>query len=194
MIRKVKDEIRILGIDDGPFKKTSKEVLVVGTVFRGGHWIDGVLSARIHKDGKDVTDKIVEMVQKTGHRNQLRVILLNGVTFGGFNIVDMDLLNSRTRMPVIAVVRKNPDFDSIKAALQIFPDAIDKWDLIQRAGKVKLLKVGKDRMYFQHAGIEEAQAKEILKLVSIHASYPEPLRVAHMIAAGVVLGKTRGGK
>ena len=44
----MKKEIRIIGIDDGPFNKfKEKEVLVIGTIFRGGEWLDGVLSTKI---------------------------------------------------------------------------------------------------------------------------------------------------
>ena len=41
----VKKEIRVIGIDDSPFKKFSRQkILVIGTIFRGGNWLDGVLS------------------------------------------------------------------------------------------------------------------------------------------------------
>jgi len=37
----MKPEIRILGLDDSPLR--GREILVVGTVFRGGEWLDGVM-------------------------------------------------------------------------------------------------------------------------------------------------------
>jgi|GEM_PF-2736796 hypothetical protein len=37
----MKPETRILGLDDSPLK--GKKILVVGTVFRGGEWIDGIM-------------------------------------------------------------------------------------------------------------------------------------------------------
>lgn len=57
MIRSVKKEIRILGIDDSPFKKfkKGKKVLVIGCVFRAGRWLDGVVSTHINCDGTNST-------------------------------------------------------------------------------------------------------------------------------------------
>jgi endonuclease V-like protein UPF0215 family len=34
-------------------------------------------------------------------------------------------------------------------------------------------------------GISEADAKEIIALTSTRSSFPEPLRVAHIIASGI---------
>ncbi len=63
--RIIKQEIRILGVDDSPFPShTTEEVMLVGTVFRAGNWLDGVLSTYIHGDGTDGTEKITEMVKK----------------------------------------------------------------------------------------------------------------------------------
>ena len=46
----MKKEIRVLGIDDAPFEFDQKEVLVIGTFFRGGQSLDGVLSTYVQKD------------------------------------------------------------------------------------------------------------------------------------------------
>ena len=44
----MKSQIRVIGIDDSPFDKNSnKKVLVVGTIFRGGDFMDGLLSTKV---------------------------------------------------------------------------------------------------------------------------------------------------
>ncbi|MBM3309562.1 MAG: DUF99 family protein, partial [Candidatus Altiarchaeales archaeon] len=48
---RIKPEVRILGLDDGPFKQNDKKVLVVGVVFRGGSFLDGVVSTKVRVDG-----------------------------------------------------------------------------------------------------------------------------------------------
>lgn len=194
MIRRVKAEIRILGVDDAPFKKSDDRVLLVGTVFRAGTWLDGVLSTHIDVDGTDATDKIIELFEKTGHKDQIRVIMLNGITVGGFNTVDLEKLSHKTKKPVIVVVRDEPDFKSIREALKNFEDGDEKWKLIEKAGEVKSIKIKGGKLYFQHEGLDEFKTREIIELTCTHSRYPEPLRVAHMIGAGIVLGRTRGGK
>ena len=57
--------MRVIGIDDAPFNKfKSGKVLVVGTVFRGGLFLDGVLSTKVSIDGNNSTKKIIEMINK----------------------------------------------------------------------------------------------------------------------------------
>ena len=54
----MKKEIRILGIDDAPFDKfNDKESLIIGTLFRGGSSIDGIMSTKATVDGIDSTGK-----------------------------------------------------------------------------------------------------------------------------------------
>ena len=62
----IKPEARILGIDDSPFDKfKDKNTLVIGTFFRGGSSLDGVMTTTVAVDGTDATAKIVGMVKKS---------------------------------------------------------------------------------------------------------------------------------
>ena len=55
--RTIKSEIRLLGVDDGKFNPHSEgNVMVVGVVFRGGCWIDGIMHTSISIDGFDATE------------------------------------------------------------------------------------------------------------------------------------------
>jgi len=188
----IKDEIRILGLDDGPFKRDEREVLVVGTVFRGGSFLDGVVSTKVTVDGLDATDKLVELVCNTKFKD-LRVVMLDGLGFGGFNLVDIKRLYEDTGLPVIVVVRNKPDFDEIRNALNNLPQSQTRWNLVEKAGEVRSVstKPGK-KIFFQVAGIKEEDAREIIKLSATRSLLPEPIRVAHLIAQGIVLGESRG--
>src|SRR5665648_351090 len=111
----IKNEIRVLGIDDSSLEHDP--VLIVGVVFRGGQWLDGVLRSEIRRDGLDATKTIIELVNNTRHFSQIRVIMLDGVTYAGFNVVDIQQVVTETTKPVIVVMRHIPDFDEIKKAL-----------------------------------------------------------------------------
>jgi len=185
--RTIKPEIRVLGVDDGMFTPHVKgSALIVGVVFRGGYWLDGVISTRVEVDGFDATDKIASMVNGSPHHKQLRVIMLDGVTFAGFNIVDIKKLNRATRLPVIAVTRDEPDFDDINKALKKLPRSEERWKAVQNAGKITKVytRNRKEKVYMETAGIQEEDAERILRLTSTRSSVPEPLRVAHLIASG----------
>lgn len=187
--RVIKPEIRVLGVDDGPFiPHTKGQVPVIGVVFRGGYWLDGVLHTKIAVDGFDATEKITAMITSSPHYKQLRVIMLNGVTFAGFNIVDVKALNAATKLPVITVTREKPDFAKIHKALKNLSKSQERWNTILNAGEPFEMPTrrGKKKIYMQVAGISRDDAQKILRLTSTRSNIPEALRVAHLIASGIV--------
>ncbi len=187
----IKKEIRVIGIDDSSFDKKDKECLVVGTIFRGGNYIDGVVSCNIEIDGDNATDRISAMINKTRHRGQLNCIMLNGIAVGGFNVIDIQGLSKKTKLPVIVVIRRMPSFKEITKALQRI-NSLEKMGLIKRAGMVHSLNVKGRNVYFQIAGISAGRAAEIIRVTSTHSLIPEPIRVAHLIAGGISRGESRG--
>ncbi|PKP57396.1 MAG: hypothetical protein CVT89_04560, partial [Candidatus Altiarchaeales archaeon HGW-Altiarchaeales-2] len=139
--RKIKKEIRILGIDDGPFDfRKDKKAIIIGVVFRGGSFIDGIMKNEVEVDGKDITQTIIDMLKKTRHKD-LRIIMLDGITYAGFNIANIKQIFKETHLPVIVVVRKFPDFERIRNALKHLDDFEERWKLIESAGKLKKVKV-----------------------------------------------------
>jgi len=187
-IRVVKPEIRVLGIDDGVFTPHSKELVdVVGVVYRGGYWLDGFMHTRVQVDGLDATEKLAEMITKSPHYPQLRVIMLNGVTLAGFNVVDIEELYRRVKLPVVAVTRDEPDFDDIRKALQNLPNSRERWSAIEKAGKILKVRTreGEEPVSVHVAGISEEDAKRVLRSTSTRSNIPEALRVAHIIASGL---------
>jgi endonuclease V-like protein UPF0215 family len=184
--RTIKREIRVLGVDDGPFTPHRGYAPVVGIVFRGGYWLDGVLSTRVKVDGFDATDNISSMIVESAHYRQVRVIMLDGVTFGGFNIVNIKKLNVLTRLPVIVVTRDKPDFTEIHAALRKLPRSAERWVAVQDAGQIFEVQTrsGSEGVYMEICGIHESDARRIVQLTSTRSNIPEALRVAHLVASG----------
>ena len=183
-----KREIRTIGIDDSPFKKFKKgDILVIGTIFRGGTLLDGILTTKVAIDGNNSTKKLIEMINKSKFKSQLRCILLDGIALGGFNVMDIKELNQETNIPVIVVIRKYHDFKTIEQTLKKL-NKQKKYELMQRAGPVE--QIGK--IYIQRKGITLKKAKEILKLTCTRSLIPEPIRVAHLIASGVITGESKG--
>ena len=186
--RVIKPEIRVLGVDDGAFKPHVKgNVSVIGVVFRGGYWLDGVMHTEIAVDGFDATDKISLMITSSPHYKQLRVIMLNGITFAGFNVVDVKKLNTATKLPIITVTREKPDLVKIREALQNLSHSEERWRAILSAGETIEVSTrnAKAKVYMQTAGVSKEDAQKILRLTSTRSNIPEALRVAHLIASGI---------
>lgn len=189
--RVIKPEIRVIGIDDGAFKPHLKgKVPVIGVVFRGGFWLEGVIHTNIDVDGFDSTERISSMIIRSSHYKQLRVILLNGVTFAGFNIVNVKELHAMTKIPVITVTREKPDFGEIHKALLNLPRSEMRWKTILSAGEpIEVSTRSSDaKVYMQTAGVAKEDAQKILRLTSTRSNIPEALRVAHLIASGITRG------
>ncbi len=187
-LRFVKPEIRIVGVDDGFFvPHTHGRCEIVGVVFRGGYWLDGVMRTQIQIDGMDATDKIGDMIRLSPHFGQLRVIMLDGVTFAGFNVVDTSRLFAMTKLPVIAITRNKPDFEDIQKALcnlecgEIRLATMKGLNSIQKV----VTRKGEGAVFMQVTGCELGVAEKIVKSTSTRSNIPEPLRVAHLIASGL---------
>ncbi|NCN64628.1 MAG: DUF99 family protein [Candidatus Altiarchaeum hamiconexum] len=195
--RKIKKEIRILGIDDGPFDfRKDKKTVIIGVMFRGGSFMDGVMKRESDVDGMDITRTIIDMLKKTRHKD-LRIVMLDGITYAGFNIVNIREIFKETHIPVIVVVRKFPDFERIRNALKHLDDFEERWKVIEIAGKPKKVKVEsidgrKGFVYIQKCGINLSDAKAIVKISTTRGLIPEPIRLAHIIASGIVSGESRG--
>lgn len=190
----LKSEIRILGFDDGPFEfRKTKTVPVVGVVYRGGKFLDGILRTDVEVDGTDATEKLVKLINASRHKQQLKLLMLDGVTLGGFNVIDVKDLNEKTDLPVIIVNRKIPNLKEIRTALKRFKDFRVRWKMISNAGKVdECILKNKDKIFYQHAGITAEDAEDAIMLSTTHGNLPEPLRVAHLIASAIVRGESYG--
>lgn len=196
--RSIKPEIRILGIDDGSFEPHNQEkTCLVGVIMRGGQWMDGVIVDDVEIDGMNSTQTIIDIIENSRHKEQLRVVITSGITFGGFNVLNIGKVFAETGLPVIVVSREEPDMDSVKKALQNLPNWKEKWEILNSAGEITRVKVEdpsghKRTIYIQMKGIKEKDAKEIVSMTSTRSSIPEPIRLAHLIATGISRGESVG--
>jgi uncharacterized protein len=190
--RTIKKEVRIIAWDDGPFMSKSKgRDTLVGVIFRGGKYIDGLLKTDVEIDGIDATEKIVEKILATRHKD-LRIVMLDGITLAGFNTVDIREIHDKTGLAVIAVSRKKPDLEKFLSALKKLPEYERRLKCVKSAGSISSICVKNKKVHFQSYGIRKEDAKRVIIQTSALGVMPEPLRVAHLIATGFVLGESVG--
>jgi endonuclease V-like protein UPF0215 family len=185
----VKEAIsHVIGFDDAPFQPHHRgDVLVVGSVFCGSR-LEGVLCGKVRRDGANATSTLVRLVSETRFRPHLQAVLLQGIALAGFNVIDLQGLSGALDIPVIAISRRAPQRDAIKRALlDKVPGGRRKWKLIERAGPMEAL----GGVYVQRVGIDAKATLSLIKAFAVNSSIPEPLRTAHLIAAGVTLGESR---
>ena len=188
----MKKQIRVLGIDDSPFSFTDKYATVVGVVMRGGSYLECVLRNQVSVDGDDATFICIDMIKNTRHRKQLKAILLDGIALGGFNVVNIQEIFSKTSLPVITITRDEPNFEKIESALKKnFKDWKNRLNLMKK-GTLYKVKTSYNPIFVKCVGLPIDEAKEIIKLSTIRGVVPEPIRVAHLIASGITRGESYG--
>lgn len=179
----------IIGFDDGPFQKgQERRVPVVGAVFSAERF-EGALIGKITMDGDDAASVMANMIRKSRYREHIQLIMLQGITFGGFNVVDMPALNRNLGVPVVSVVRNKPDLDAFrKALITKIPEGVRKWQMIENFTKIEFT----GKAYCQYAGLTREEAMDTIRRFTVHSNIPEPIRTAHLIAGAVVNGQSRG--
>jgi endonuclease V-like protein UPF0215 family len=178
----------VIAFDDAPFDRDYRgDVLVVGAVYAGLR-LDGVLSAKVRRDGANATAVLIRTLHASRFLPQAHLMLLQGIAFAGFNVVDLEALHRTLHVPVMTVVRHRPNLSRIETALlEHVRGGARKWRLIEKAGPMESAA----GLFVQRAGITLEDARRVLKRLAVHSSMPEPLRTAHLIAGGVTLGESR---
>ena len=179
----------MVGFDDGPFDRNRPggQVLLVGAVCARTR-LDGLLTGRVRHDGWNVTERMAALVEGSAFREHIQAVLLSGITFAGFNVVDLHGLAARLGRPVLVVARRRPRLEKIRRALANLPRAERRWGLIEQAGAMEAA----GPVLVQRAGLSLMQARELLAATTLHGNLPEPLRLAHLIAGGLTTGHSRG--
>ena len=194
----LKPESRFIGFDDAPFfpHQRGTRVPIVGVVMRGGEYVEGVLSGEVTVDGNDANRVLEGMLMRSRFLKQIKAVLLDGIAFGGFNVIDIYRLAERTGIPVISVTRERPEMDAIFSALgEHFEDGAWRIEVVGR-GELREFPILSDGItYVLHgkcAGVAPGDAVQMLQCTINRGAYPEPLRIAHMIGSALVKGESRG--
>lgn len=181
----------MLGFDDGPHLP-GHPTPVVGVAARAGSgYVETVLRTEVEHDGDDATDALLAAAGRARVFPNVVAVLTHNSVMAGFNTLDLTRLREGLDRPVVAVSRGPQDWEAMRATLLAggIPGGAGKWERIAtnrgrqfRHGGLTLVPVG----------VEPHDAAELVDLCRVRGHLPEPLRLAHLIAAGWVLGESRG--
>ena len=181
-----KQTIRVMGIDDSPFSKKQGQPVLVSGIVCSNTKFEGMVRTYIQKDGMDATEKLIEMITNSKFHRQLHAVLLDGVTMGGFNVVNTSFLAEQIQKPCISIMRKRANDEDIYRALQSFSDREERMRIIRSAGTIHK----HDNIYFQCHQCAIEDAKALITYVTETGYIPEPLRIAHLVNSAFVLGQS----
>jgi len=160
-------------------------VRVFGAVCAGTRF-EGLVAGSVRRDGWNATREIVRLLEGGKFLPQLHIVLIDGIAFGGFNVVDLAALAARLGKPCVAVMRRPPRLPLLEAALRRLPSPERRLARISRAGPIH--SVPPFVFQVQGAGVEETA--EALRRLTDRGNVPEALRLAHLIGAAVVHGES----
>lgn len=180
-----KPHLRLAGIDDGAFRRRERTAPVAAVAWSSPDRVEGVSVGRVEVDGDDATAVIEALARSLPAWDGVRAVLLDGIAVGGFNVVDLARLARRLQRPVIAVTRRPPDLPRIRVALfRYFPDARRRWRLLRKAPLVDVPTSG-EPIHAAVAGCSVEDAIAVLHRAAVIGFWPEPLRLAHLVAHAV---------
>jgi endonuclease V-like protein UPF0215 family len=178
--------IRSIGFDDASFERGTDEPVGVAGVVCEATRFEGLLWGAIQPDGWDATETVLSLLEDSKFLPQLHLVLVDGIAFGGFNILDLERLADRLERPTVAVMRSRPNVERIESALQHVSEPDRRLAIMQRAGDVHEA----EGVYFQVQGTSPDIARRALEQLQYDGHIPEPLRMAHLIATAVETGES----
>jgi len=180
-----KPGIRALGVAES-FRQGDKRSVLAGVVMRSDFVIDGIAVGRTEVGGDDATSSVAGLFRKF-RRNDVNLILVSGAILSLYNIVDVDLLAKKTKLPVICLTYKETAGieDSIR---RHFPGGAEKkLEAYAKLGKrVGMRLQTGHRVYVRASGIDSDSCQPVLDLFTLQGSVPEPIRVAKLLARALL--------
>ena len=139
-------QLRVIGFDDAPFDNLRKEkaaksgegdraVNIAGIVCSNSRF-EGMLWGSVTHDGLDATEVIAGMVAASKFIDQLNMVLTDGITVAGFNMIDIAALSETLQVPCVAVMRKLPDLESFFDAMDNVDNKQQRVDIVKKAGEI----------------------------------------------------------
>ncbi len=177
--------LRVVGVEDGGFEafKPGGRAFLCAAGLTGDR-VDWVKLKKITVDGRDATETLLKMLEGA----EFDAVILGGVSFAGFNIIDPRVVHGAFSVPVVVYMGDKPDTRATLAALRAhFPDWEGRWAPVAGLGDVYSVttKAGAPPVYFEVAGCTRGWAEETLKATATLTRIPEPVRVAGLIARGL---------
>jgi len=175
---------RLVAVDDGAFDRRARFAPLAAVVVSLPGYVESVRRGRVRVDGRDGTEAVIALVRSTGPLDGVRALLLDGAVVGGFNVLDLDAIGQSLGLPVVALTRRPPDFPRIRAALSTWfgTDAARRWRLL-RAHRLFRVPTDGAPLLATAVGCRRAEAIALVRRARVRGFWPEPLRLAHLVAS-----------
>jgi endonuclease V-like protein UPF0215 family len=181
-----KKGVRVLAVASGPVEG-KKRALVVGIVQRE-LTIEGVLSTTVEVDGTDSSYRIAEMLRKSRFRQQVKIVVFDGIALAGLNLIDPKRISKSLGVDVLIITRRKPRKRALVNALKKYSEASGKGV----DGRLEVLEGSDALAGYAWAGLHVKTTAKTVEGEGLTNSAFEALRLAHIVARGVSSGESKG--
>lgn len=178
--------IRVIGFDDAPFVRNEDTETQIAGIVCAGTRFEGMVWGNVTLDGWDATEQICQRLLNSKFLPQLHLLLLDGIAFGGFNLIDLPELSAQLNLPCVAVMRRLPKLDKIYEAMGRLPDLEKRLARLKKAGEIYQYSP----FVFQAVGEKPEIIAATLQQLTDCGNVPEALRIAHLIGSAVKKGES----
>lgn len=178
-----KSGLRALGIAESYAGR--EQSTLAGIVMRKDLRIDGAAFARVTVGGTDATDAVVRLFTRLARRD-INLLLIGGSVIAWYNIIDPEAVHAATGLPVIVATYEESEgldedirrhFRGDEARLAAYRRLGDRLPVRLRSGYV---------LFIRPYGISLEDAARLCNDFTYEGRVPEPIRVARLIARGLV--------
>jgi len=172
---------RALGVAES-FRPGDETSTLAGVVMRGDLVVDGIAFGRTSVGGDDASASVASLYRRL-KRNDVNVVMVSGAILSLYNILDVDGLAARIKLPVVCLTYK--ETAGIEESIRRhFPgSAGEKLEEYRRLGPRKRIRLKSGNSVFARtSGMDYSDASSLVKMFTLQGSIPEPVRVARLLA------------
>jgi Uncharacterized conserved protein len=182
----LKEGSRVAAFATGPIRGSGYEKVILVCVIERDGIIEGILSDFVRPGGSEAAKVIARMVNRSRLKEQIRLIVTNGIALAGLNLIDPEWVEKKTGKRLLMITRKRPNARHMANAIRsayIASEAKERLRIIQD----KRLVVRKAEGFFVCGLADPADIGNEMTRKAV-----ETLRAAHLIARGISTGESKG--
>ncbi|HOI13533.1 MAG TPA: DUF99 family protein [Methanoculleus sp.] len=178
-----KSGLRALGIAESYSGR--EQSTLAGVVMRKDLRIDGAAFARVTVGGSDATDAVIRIFTRLARRD-INLVMISGSVIAWYNIIDPSAVQDATGLPVIVTTYEESDGleEDIRSH---FPEDAGRLAAYRRLGdRVPVRLHSGYTLFIRPYGIPLDDAARLCNDFTREGRVPEPVRVAQLVARGLV--------
>lgn len=168
--------------DDSAANEPPPRSTLAGVVTRTSRVVDGLAFGTCTVGGTDATDAVVGLVDALD-REDVRYVMVAGIAPAWYNVLDLHAIAAAVDRPVCSVTFEASE--GLEPALRREFDgpALETRLATYRAQPERVpVELGGETRYVRAVGLDDGEARDLVRAVTPEGGRPEPVRVARLAA------------